>query len=161
MNKRRLLRLRWSRLSAAAVWRRYRAVGDLGSFRAGVWRPTGEPVRLARMRDPSELAGLDLDARTVEAAVSASGPAPLPLPGRVLVVRRGRRERLLCVRCVDGWCAFERVFCGGRKGMTPLEFQNGFVSKVDDGEGVRFDEEQEGEEQVRGIQTPECNSMTP
>ena len=59
-------------------------------------------------------------------------------PGRVLVSRSGERgrTRLLCVRCRSGWSAFDSVRCGGKR-MAPLDFYNGFVSKLDARSGER------------------------
>ncbi len=41
-------------------------MGDLGSFRAGRWAPTGEEVRLGGMKNPAELDDDALDRKAVE-----------------------------------------------------------------------------------------------
>ncbi len=131
MDKSEVLRLNWDELSAMQVWRRYRAVGDLGPMRAGVWARTGVPVRLSCAVNPAELVELDLD--------SQSG---LEKPGSVVIVRKGRKTRVLCVRCREGWVGFEKIFYGQKKAMTPLDFLNGLASKVPEDrrrEEARFD----------------------
>ncbi len=66
LDRRRLLRLPWPELTSLEAWRLFRAVGDLGSFRAGRWAPTGEEVRLGGMRNPAELDDDALDRKAVE-----------------------------------------------------------------------------------------------
>ena len=133
LSKSSLLRLPWSSLSALDVWRRHRAVSDLGPFSAGRWIPSQQPVRLSAAVNPKELEGLELDALCAAPAV----------PGSALVIRRGRKHRLLCVRCRQGWVAFEKIWYANRRPMTPLDFLNGFVSKVQPGaeHEARFQEE--------------------
>lgn len=115
-------------MTADDVWNRHRALADLGGKLSAVWAPTGEEVRLTDAADPDDSLppGPELDSRCGEEGGH-------PRPGRALVVRRGKRRRLLCARCADGrWVAFQKIFYGRRRAMTPLDFQNGLLSKVED-----------------------------
>jgi hypothetical protein len=82
------------------------------------WEATGETVRIATCLPPRTVLPLELDERFPEAA-----------PGRAVYLRPDKRTRLLCVRCREGWLAFEGIYYGKKKVMTPVDFNNGFLSK--------------------------------
>ncbi len=61
-------------MTSLEAWRLFRAVGDLGSFRAGRWAPTGEEVRLGGMRNPAELDDDALDRKALEVCSLSTFP---------------------------------------------------------------------------------------
>ncbi len=75
-------------------------------------------MRIATCLPPRTLVPLGLDQRFPEAA-----------PGRAVYLRPDKRTRLLCVRCREGWLALEGIYYGQKKVMTPVDFNNGFLSK--------------------------------
>ncbi len=114
LNKHQLFCLKWSELSAKELWNRYRAIGDLGKFYA-VWRNTGDAVRLTDMVRPSELECLSLDQRYPDAK-----------PGLAIFSKRIKEYRL-CIKCKCGWVAFNKLYYGEKRVMSPLDFKNGFM----------------------------------
>ncbi len=75
-------------------------------------------MRIATCLPPRTLLHLGLDERFPEAA-----------PGRAVYLRTDKRTRLLCVRCREGWLALEGIYYDQKKVMTPVDFNNGFLSK--------------------------------
>ena len=110
-------RISWTDMTALEVYNLWRAVGDMMKLTTS-YSETGHQVRLATVLPPRVLAG-----------------APLPPsspPGALLYIRRGKREKFLCVKCRTGWLAVSDIYYHNKKVMSPTDFYNGLLSKPGD-----------------------------
>ena len=110
-------RVSWADMTEVEVYNLWRAVGDLMKLTT-TYASTGHQVRIATVLPPRVLSG-----------------APLPSlasPGRIVFIRRSKREKFVCVRCRTGWLAISDIFYHNKKVMSPTDFYNGLLSKPGD-----------------------------
>ena len=112
-----IARVSWLELSEVEVYNLWRAVGDLMKLTTS-YASTGHLVRIARVLPPRVLAGAQL-------------PSDCQ-PGRIVFIRRGKREKFVCVKCRSGWVAVSDIFYHNKKVMSPTDFYNGLLSKPGD-----------------------------
>jgi len=110
-------RVSWAEQDCLEVYNLWRAVGDLMKLTTS-YSLTGHQVRIATVLPPRVLDGAALP--------------PDSQPGSILYIRRGKREKYLCVKCRSGWVAVSDIFYHNKKVMSSTDFYNGLVSKPGD-----------------------------
>jgi len=103
----------WENLSNIEVYNLWRAVGDFLKLRTR-YSDTGVCIRIGTVLHPSLLAGADLGDDE---------------PGTVRYLRRGNKQKYVCVKCREGWVAIRDIYHHNKKVMSPTDFYNGFLSK--------------------------------
>lgn len=104
----------WEILSNFQVYNLWRAVGDLMKLRTK-YSETGVGVRIGTVLHPSLLDG--------------GGLGEAEVPGTLSYLKRGKKQKFVCVKCREGWVAISDIFYHNKKVMSPTEFYNGFLSK--------------------------------
>jgi len=104
----------WEILSNFQVYNLWRAVGDLMKLRTK-YSETGVGVRIGTVLHPSVLDGGQL--------------GEVEVPGTLRYLKRGKKQKYVCVKCREGWVAISDIFYHNKKVMSPTEFYNGFLSK--------------------------------
>ena len=112
-----IARVSWADMTEVEVYNLWRAVGDLMKLTTS-YASTGHLVRIATVLPPRVLAGARL-------------PSDCP-PGRIEFIRRGKKEKFVCVKCRTGWVAVSDIFYHNKKVMSPTDFYNGLLSKPGD-----------------------------
>lgn len=104
--------------SAAEIYNRFRALGDLGKLSA-VWEATNIRVRFADLVNPENTSRLDVSLRY-----------PSAEPGETVLVRTSKSSRFICIKAkCGGWVAFEKFYYGKKKAMRTKEFYSGFMNR--------------------------------
>uniref|UniRef100_T1IXA0 methionyl-tRNA formyltransferase n=1 Tax=Strigamia maritima TaxID=126957 RepID=T1IXA0_STRMM len=101
------------------IYRQYRALTGYfeleTSFRNNL-------IKLDKMMSPSFIQTLQ-----IEDLFKKTANSQIVLPGSVYI---HRKRNILCIRCQDYWAGFQCVLVKNYKWMNPLEFYNGFLSKI-------------------------------
>ena len=104
----------WSAMSSKQVYNLWRAVGDLTKLRTK-YQETGLDVRIGSIMHPRCLEGADLSAEAE--------------PGTVVFIRRSKKDKYVCVKCLEGWVAISDIYYHNKKVMRPIDFYNGLLSR--------------------------------
>jgi methionyl-tRNA formyltransferase len=120
--------IHWTKQTALQVYNQYRAVSDLSKLHS-TWQETNKVVRLNDIVHPAVIENMDLDRLHPDAQ-----------PGQVIVTPRKKKgcERYLCIKCLDGWTAFRQLYYGPRKVIGAADFNSGFITKNNHGDGKTF-----------------------
>ncbi len=120
MMKKKHRQIQWTENTAYEVYNQYRALSDLSKL-FSFWEETGVKVRFQDIVHPEVINSVNLGQR-----------APNAKPGQVFSIKQKGQERLLCVKCKEGWVAFRSFYYGPKKVMKASDFYAGYVSKHKD-----------------------------
>jgi len=105
----------WENQSNIEVYNLWRAVGDFLKLRTR-YSETGLGVRIGTVLHPLVLKDDSLCSDSEE-------------PGTVKFIKRGKKQKYVCVKCREGWVAISDIYYHNKKVMSPTDFYNGFLSK--------------------------------
>lgn len=111
-----MLEIHWSKKTSTQVYNQYRALADISKLYS-FWKGSSEKVRFDNIVHPDNLNEQWLHERY-----------PDHQPGEAVSVKKKGHERLICIKCAQGWVAFKSFYYGPRKHMTASDFYSGFMS---------------------------------
>lgn len=106
----------WNSKTNWEVYNQFRALGEISKLYS-FWEKSNTIIRFDKALSPRVLSDFNLDQTYPDA-----------VPGKVISVKH-KSDRFICVKCANGWIAFENFYLGAKKCMTTQDFYSGYIAK--------------------------------